>query len=48
MIVASAMVAASVAAFLIAQAFLAGYRPTYSLSDADVLRVVVEPACTSP
>lgn len=40
-IVASAMVAASVAAFFIAQAFLSGYRPTYSLSDTDVLRVVV-------
>ena len=41
LVVASAMVTASVAAFLIAQAFLSGYRPTYSLSDPDVLRVVV-------
>ena len=40
-IVASAMVAASIAAFLIAQAFLSGFRPTYSLADADALRVVV-------
>jgi ABC-2 type transport system permease protein len=40
-IVESAMVAASVVAFFIAQAFLSGYRPTYSLGDADVLRVVV-------
>jgi ABC-type transport system involved in multi-copper enzyme maturation permease subunit len=40
-VVATAMVAASVAAFLVAQAFLSGYRPTYSLSDPDVLRVVV-------
>jgi len=36
-----AMVAAAVAAFFVAQAFLSGYRPTYSLSDPDVLRVVV-------
>lgn len=35
------MVAASIAGFLVAQAFLSGYRPTYSLSDPDVLRVVV-------
>jgi ABC-type transport system involved in multi-copper enzyme maturation permease subunit len=40
-IVAAAMVTASVAAFFIAQRFLAGYRPTYSLSDPDVLRVVI-------
>jgi ABC-type transport system involved in multi-copper enzyme maturation permease subunit len=40
-VVATAMVAASVAAFLVAQAFLSGYRPTYPLSDPDVLRVVV-------
>ena len=36
-----AMIAASVVGFLVAQAFLSGYRPTYSLSDPDVLRVVV-------
>jgi ABC-2 type transport system permease protein len=41
LVVATAMVAASIAAFLVAQAFLSGYRPTYSLSDPDVLRVVV-------
>lgn len=40
-VVGLAMVAASVAGFLVAQAFLSGYRPTYSLSDPDVLRVVV-------
>jgi len=40
-VVACAMVAASVAAFFIAQAFLSGYRPTYALSEPDVLRVVV-------
>jgi ABC-2 type transport system permease protein len=40
-VVASAMVVAAIAAFFIAQAFLSGYRPTYSLSDADVLRVVI-------
>ncbi|CAN5417698.1 ABC transporter permease subunit [soil metagenome] len=40
-VVATAMIAASIAGFLVAQAFLSGYRPTYSLADADVLRVVV-------
>jgi ABC-type transport system involved in multi-copper enzyme maturation permease subunit len=40
-VVGTAMVAASIAGFLVAQAFLSGYRPTYSLSDPDVLRVVV-------
>lgn len=35
------MVAASVVAFLVAQAFLSGYRPTFSMSDASTLRVVV-------
>lgn len=40
-VVGIAMVVASVAGFLVAQAFLSGYRPTYSLSDPDVLRVVV-------
>jgi ABC-type transport system involved in multi-copper enzyme maturation permease subunit len=40
-IVASAMVVASIAAFFVAQAFLSGYRPTYALSDPDVLRVVI-------
>lgn len=41
LVVVIAMVAASVAGFLVAQSFLSGYRPTYSLSDGDVLRVVV-------
>ena len=40
-VVGTGMVAASIAAFLVAQRFLAGYRPTYSLSDPHVLRVVV-------
>jgi ABC-2 type transport system permease protein len=40
-VVGTAMIAASIAGFLVAQAFLSGYRPTYSLSDPDVLRVVV-------
>ncbi len=35
------MVSASVVAFLVAQSFLSGYRPTFSLSDASTLRVVV-------
>ncbi len=41
LVVGAAMVAASVVGFLVAQSFLSGYRPTYSLSDPDVLRVVV-------
>lgn len=40
-LVGTAMIAATVVAFFVAQAFLSGYRPTYSLSDPDVLRVVV-------
>ncbi len=40
-VVGTAMIAASIMGFLVAQAFLSGYRPTYSLSDSDVLRVVV-------
>ncbi len=40
-VVATAMVAACVVGFLVAQAFLSGYRPTFSLADPDVLRVVV-------
>jgi ABC-type transport system involved in multi-copper enzyme maturation permease subunit len=40
-VVGIAMIAASVVAFLVAQAFLSGYRPTYSLSDGSTLRVVV-------
>jgi hypothetical protein len=40
-VVGIAMVAASIGGFLVAQAFLSGYRPTFSLSDPDVLRVVV-------
>ena len=41
LVVGISMVAASVAAFLVAQAVLAGHRPTYSLGDASTLRVVV-------
>src|SRR6478609_8517178 len=41
LVVGAAMTAASIAGFLVAQAFLSGYRPTFSLSDPDVLRVVV-------
>ncbi len=40
-VVGTAMIAASVVAFLVAQAFLSGYRPTYSLTDPSTLRVVV-------
>ena len=40
------MVAASIAGFLVAQAFLSGYRPTYSLSEPDVLASWSGPACT--
>jgi ABC-2 type transport system permease protein len=40
-VVGTAMMLASVAGFLVAQGFLSGYRPTYSLSDPDVLRVVL-------
>jgi hypothetical protein len=40
-VVGSAMIAASVVAFLVAQAFLSGYRPTYSLADGSTLRVVI-------
>ena len=40
-VVGISMVAASVAAFLVAQAVLSGHRPTYSLSDGSTLRVVV-------
>jgi hypothetical protein len=40
-VVGIAMIAASVVAFLVAQSVLSGYRPTYSLSDGDTLRVVV-------
>jgi ABC-2 type transport system permease protein len=36
-----AMVASSFAAFFVAQAVLSGYRPTFSLADPGVLRVVV-------
>jgi ABC-2 type transport system permease protein len=35
------MVAASIVAFLVAQAVLSGYRPTFSLGDASTLRVVI-------
>lgn len=40
-VVGTAMVAASIGGFLVAQAFLSGYRPTYSLATPDVLRVVL-------
>ncbi len=40
-VVGVSMIAASVVAFLVAQAFLSGYRPTFSLSDGSTLRVVV-------
>jgi ABC-2 type transport system permease protein len=40
-VVGLAMIAASIVAFLVAQAFLSGYRPTYSLADGSTLRVVV-------
>ena len=40
-VVGVAMVAASVVAFLVAQMFLSGYRPTFSLSDPSTLRVVI-------
>ena len=40
-VVGISMIAASVAAFLVAQAVLSGYRPTYSLSDGSTLRVVL-------
>ena len=35
------MVAASIVAFLVAQAVLSGHRPTFSLADGSTLRVVV-------
>lgn len=41
LVVGISMIAASVAAFLVAQAVLSGHRPTYSLSDGSTLRVVV-------
>ena len=40
-VVGAAMTAASVVAFYVAQAFLSGYRPTYSLSEPSTLRVVI-------
>ena len=40
-VVGTAMVVASVAAFLAAQAVLSGHRATFSLSDPAVLRVVI-------
>jgi ABC-2 type transport system permease protein len=40
-VVGVSMVAASVAAFLVAQAVLSGHRPTFSLADGSTLRVVV-------
>ncbi|KQW49292.1 ABC transporter permease [Nocardioides sp. Root1257] len=40
-VVGISMVAASVVAFLVAQAVLSGHRPTYSLSDGSTLRVVL-------
>ncbi len=41
LVVATAMIAASVGAFLIGQAVLSQYRPAHSLSDAGALRVVL-------
>ena len=41
LVVGISMIAASVVAFLVAQAVLSGHRPTYSLSDGSTLRVVV-------
>ncbi len=41
LVVATAMIAASVGAFLIGQAVLSQYRPAHSLSDAGALRVVI-------
>ena len=40
-VVGVSMIAASVVAFLVAQAVLSGYRPTFSLSDGSTLRVAV-------
>lgn len=40
-VVGASMVAASVVAFLVAQAVLSGHRPTFNLSDGSTLRVVV-------
>lgn len=40
-VVGLAMIAASVVAFLVAQWFLSGYRPTYSLTEGSTLRVVI-------
>jgi ABC-2 type transport system permease protein len=40
-VVGVSMVAASVVAFLVAQAVLSGHRPTFSLADGSTLRVVV-------
>ena len=41
LVVGISMIAASVVAFLVAQAVLSGHRPTYSLSEGSSLRVVV-------
>ena len=40
-VVGVSMIAASVVAFLVAQAVLSGYRPTFSLSDGSTLRIAV-------
>jgi ABC-2 type transport system permease protein len=40
-VVGASMIMASIAAFLVAQAVLSGYRPTFSLTDASTLRVVI-------
>ena len=40
-VVGVSMVAASVVAFLVAQAVLSGHRPTFSLSEGSTLRVVI-------
>jgi hypothetical protein len=41
LVVGVSMIAASIAGFLVAQAVLSGYRPTFSLADSSTLRVVV-------
>ena len=40
-VVGVSMIAASITAFLVAQAVLSGHRPTFTLSDASTLRVVI-------
>jgi ABC-2 type transport system permease protein len=40
-VVGASMIAASIVAFLVAQAVLSGHRPTFSLADGSTLRMVV-------